>query len=91
MADSRHSSWTIDPDIRRAWTLPAEVYSDPRAFDQVRERVFPRSWQLVADTDAVRVPGQVYPFTLLEGVVDEPLLLTRDAADRISCLSNVCT
>jgi phenylpropionate dioxygenase-like ring-hydroxylating dioxygenase large terminal subunit len=47
----------IDPDIRRAATLPAEVYSDPRWFHLSRERIFSRSWQLVGDTDSVRVPG----------------------------------
>lgn len=31
------------------------------------------------------------PFTLLEGFLDEPLLLTRDDEDRLHCLSNVCT
>jgi choline monooxygenase len=33
----------------------------------------------------------VYPFTLLEGSLDEPLLLTRDFKDQVHCLSNVCT
>jgi choline monooxygenase len=83
--------WTIDPDIRRASTLPAAVYSDRRWFDACRERIFARSWQLAGDTDAVRVPGQTWPFTLLEGMLDEPLLLTRDSRDEIHCLSNVCT
>jgi choline monooxygenase len=85
------SDWSIDEDIRRAATLPAEVYSDPRYFAAARERIFTRSWQIVADTDAVRVPGQNHPFTLLEGMLDEPLLLTRDARDELHCLSNVCT
>jgi choline monooxygenase len=84
-------SWTIDADIRRAATLPAEVYSDPLWFAAARDRVFARSWQLVADIDAVRVPGATYPFTLLEGILDEPLLLTRDSGDQVHCLSNVCT
>lgn len=83
--------WSIDEDIRRAETLPAEVYRDPRIFDLMRERVFARSWQWVADTDSVRIPGQVAPVTLLEGVLDEPLLLTRSQDDRVHCLSNVCT
>src|SRR6185503_11496170 len=30
-------------------------------------------------------------FTLLEGSLDEPLVLTRDRDDRVHCLSNVCT
>lgn len=81
----------IDPDITRARTLPARFYSDPAVFDAMRERVFARSWQLVADTDAVRTPGQVQPVTLLEGMIDEPLLLTRDQGDRLHCLSNICT
>ncbi|HYG61385.1 MAG TPA: aromatic ring-hydroxylating dioxygenase subunit alpha [Thermoanaerobaculia bacterium] len=83
--------WTIEEDIRRASTLPGRVYSDPHWFALARERVFARSWQLVGDTDSVRVPGQVFPFTLLEGVLDEPLVLTRDGSDTVHCLSNVCT
>jgi choline monooxygenase len=83
--------WTIDPNIRRAATLPAEVYSDPRWFHLARERIFARSWQLVGDLDSIRVPGQTFPFTLLEGVLDEPLLMTRDTKDQLHCLSNVCT
>jgi choline monooxygenase len=82
---------SIEPDIRRAWTLPGWVYSDPAGFAAQRERVFARSWQLVADGARVKVPGQTYPFTLLEGLLDEPLLLTRDRDDAVHCLSNVCT
>ena len=81
----------IDPDIRRAATLPSWVYADPAVFAEARERIFARSWQLVGDTDRVKVPGQVFPVTLLEGLLDEPLLLTRDRGDALHCLSNVCT
>lgn len=83
--------FSIDPDIRKASTLPAWVYSDAGLFERSKERVFARTWQLVTDTDAVRIPGQAYPFTLLPGCLDEPLLLTRDRSDRLHCLSNVCT
>ena len=81
----------VHEDIRKASTLPARFYSDPGLFARARERIFAPSWQLVGDTDRVKVPGQVYPFTLLEGLLDEPLLLTRDAKDELHCLSNVCT
>ena len=81
----------IDPDIRRARTLPAWVYAEPSLHDEIRERVFARSWQLVADTERVRVAGQTHPFTLLEGCLDEPLLLARDRSDALHCVSNVCT
>jgi choline monooxygenase len=81
----------IDPDIRRAATLPARVYSDPELFRLQRERVFARTWQYAGHDDLVSVAGQVFPFTLLPGALDEPLVLTRDAEDRLHCLSNVCT
>lgn len=84
-------TFTIDPEIRRAQTLPGWFYRDPEVFAQLGEKVFARSWQLAGDIHVARTPGQVYPFTLLEGLLDEPLLLTRDDGDRLRCLSNVCT
>src|SRR5438128_1292336 len=81
----------IDPDIRLARTLPARVYSDPDLFRAQRDSVFARTWQFAAHDDLVKVAGQVYPFTLLPGALDEPLVLTRDLSDQIRCLSNVCT
>src|SRR6266480_5843176 len=84
-------TFTIDPDIRVARTLPARIYSDPSSFQTQRDRVFTRTWQYAAHDDVVKVAGQVHPFTLLPGALDEPLLLTRDAEDRVHALSNVCT
>lgn len=84
-------SLEIDPDITRAATLPGWAYTDLAVFAAQRARVFRRSWQIAATTDAVRTPGSVHPFTLLEGCLDEPLLVTRDAEDRLHGLSNVCT
>ena len=81
----------IDPDIRVARTLPAWVYSDPELFRIQSDRVFARTWHYAGHDDLVKVSGQVYPFTLLPGMLDEPLLLARDAGDRLHALSNVCT
>ena len=84
-------SFEIDADIRTARTLPGRVYADPELFRAQRERVFARTWHYAAHDDVVKVAGQVYPFTLVPGALDEPLLLTRDAADALHCVSNVCT
>lgn len=81
----------IDNDIRRAHTLPSSFYSDPSYFELAREKIFARSWQFVTDSDRVKVPGTVLPWTLLPGYIDEPILFTRDDSDRLHCLSNVCT
>lgn len=81
----------IDPDITKAWTPRSEIYTSPQVYALAKERVLARSWQLAGDAGSVRVPGQVHPVTLLEGCLDEPLLLTRDANDNVHCISNVCT
>jgi choline monooxygenase len=81
----------VHPDIAQASTLPSRFYTDPAVHDRVRERVFARSWQFLTDLSGVRVPGAVQPFTLLEGMLDEPIVVTRDADDRLHVLSNVCT
>lgn len=93
MAGNRDTDLGADilDDITRAETLPASLYGDAGLFAAVRERVFARSWQLAGDAHELRAPGQVRPLTLLEGCLDEPLLLTRDRDDRLHCLSNVCT
>jgi choline monooxygenase len=81
----------IDPDVARARSLPASVYTDPEAFALARERVFARTWHLVGDASGLHSPGRCVPATLLEGLLDEPLVLTRDRSGALRCLSNVCT
>jgi choline monooxygenase len=87
----RADHFSIDPDASRAETLPAAVYGDPGWHRQLVDRVLARSWQLVADSAELRVPGHHKPVVFLEGSVNEPLLLTRDRDDKPHCLSNVCT
>jgi choline monooxygenase len=82
---------SVDADITRASTISSRVYHDPEIYRAQRDRIFASSWQFICDDSHVKVPGQIYPFTLLEGCLDEPLLLTRDFDDRLHCLSNVCT
>lgn len=81
----------IDPDVTKASTLPSRFYVDTAAFEDSKDKIFARSWQWTGWEDQVKVPGAVYPFTLLEGFVDEPLLWARDRDDQLRCLSNVCT
>jgi choline monooxygenase len=84
-------SFHIDPDITRARTLPVRFYRDPGVYDFVRERVFARSWQWAGDLGGVAAPGTATPRILCPGLLDEPVLLTRDTLGTLRCLSNVCT
>lgn len=81
----------IEPDISKAKTLPTEYYIDPKYFELAKEKIFAKSWQLIGDTDMLNQAGKVIPLTLLEGYLNEPVLLTRDKNNRLHCLANVCT
>jgi choline monooxygenase len=83
--------FTIDADIARASTLDTAFYTDPGLFTLAKEKLFASSWQFVGDSVLASVPGAALPFTLLEGYLDEPLVLVRDAAGVLRLLSNVCT
>jgi Phenylpropionate dioxygenase and related ring-hydroxylating dioxygenases, large terminal subunit len=81
----------VDADISRAATLPAAAYSNPAYYALQKDAVFARSWQWAGDSARVKAPGHVLPFTLLEGCLDEPLVLASDESAEVRCLSNVCT
>ncbi|SHM15269.1 aromatic ring-hydroxylating oxygenase subunit alpha [Mucilaginibacter sp. OK098] len=81
----------VDPNIAKAKTLNADFYTSPTVFEQCREKIFALSWQFIGNADLVKENGEVYPFTLLENYLDEPLLLTKDKSGEIHLLSNVCT
>jgi choline monooxygenase len=83
--------FSIDTDISRASTLPASFYRDPEVFRAIRDKVFYRSWQWVGDVSLLDAAPSAYPFVLLEGYLDEPMVLTRESSGAIHCLSNVCT
>ncbi len=74
---------SIHPDITKAETLPTEFYSGRESFEESKEKIFAKSWQFAASLEEVKIPGQTFPFTLLQGYLDEPLLLTRDADDQL--------
>jgi len=81
----------VDPDIAFASTLDKSFYLDPAAWAMARERIFARSWQWIGGLHEIAEPGSLAPRELLPGCLDEPLLLARDAAGTLRCLSNVCT
>lgn len=84
-------AWGLHPDVTVSGTLPGRFYHDPSVYEGSKDKVFATSWQFITEIESCKVPGQVYPFSLLEGMLDEPLLFTRDRDDVVRCLSNVCT
>src|SRR5947208_9635498 len=77
----------IDPDIKKAWTLPSRFYTEQRYFDLAKEKIFSRCWHFVGrsfDLEALE------PIILLPGVMNEPIVISK-ANEAVHCLSNVCT
>ncbi|OIQ39168.1 MAG: choline monooxygenase [Bacteroidetes bacterium MedPE-SWsnd-G1] len=84
-------NFKIDPDIRKAETLPTKFYKSQAIFNEVKEHVFLKSWQWIGDENLVQQPQSIHPFVLLDGFLTEPLVLTKDKENQLSCLTNVCT
>jgi choline monooxygenase len=81
----------VDPDIKKASTLPASFYRDPVFFEQLRQKVFHRTWQCIDAEKMPSPPVRATDFQLLDGFIKTPLLISRDTDDEYHCLSNVCT
>src|SRR5256885_8223583 len=60
-------------DLARAFTLPASAYIDESIYARERDRIFARTWQLIARADELSRVGDLKPATIL----DEPMLITR--------------
>ena len=81
----------VDKNIAKAQTPNTQLYKSPQVFEEMKEKLFAPSWQFIGNTDLVKESGDVYPFTMLEDYMDEPLMLVRDKSKTINLLSNVCT
>lgn len=84
-------AYAVDTDITIASTLDSRYYRDEATYLNARERIFARTWQWIGDLTDLAAAGSLAPRELLRGLLDEPLLLARDANGTLRCLSNVCT
>ncbi|MDQ3871371.1 MAG: Rieske 2Fe-2S domain-containing protein, partial [Chloroflexota bacterium] len=73
-------------DVARASTLPARLYRDPAVLELEKDRIFGRTWQLVARADELARVGDVLPAT----IVDEPIVITHDLDGNLRAFYNVC-
>jgi choline monooxygenase len=80
------SGVAIDPDIARAWTLPARFYLDPAISVLETQKIFRREWQVAAHRSQLARAGD-YVTTEIAG---EPLLLVCDADGGLRAFYNVC-
>ncbi|MDP9272823.1 MAG: aromatic ring-hydroxylating dioxygenase subunit alpha, partial [Chloroflexota bacterium] len=72
--------------LARASTIPSRYYTDPDIYAREVERVFDRTWQLVARSDELARPGDFVPVM----VVDEPIVITHGVDGQLRAFYNVC-
>jgi len=87
----------VDPDIRRAESLPDSAFTDPSFLELEMKTIFNETWMLVphygspsrstAFSELPNKPGSRAPFSLL----GKPLFLQRNSRKEINCFPNVCT
>ncbi|MDA0987046.1 MAG: aromatic ring-hydroxylating dioxygenase subunit alpha [Bacteroidetes bacterium] len=83
--------YSVDKDISKAKTILKDVYTSNYLFELLKQKIFENSWHFIGQENLVKNIGSCLPFTLLEGYLDEPLLLTKNNKGKLNCLSNVCT
>jgi len=72
--------------LEHASTIPASWYVDERVASLERQKVFGRTWQVVASAQQLKAPGA---FVTAE-LAGEPLLIVRGADRRLRAFYNVC-
>ena len=81
----------INSQIQKAETLSSSFYTQEDKYQESIEKIFVRSWQYIGDrTQYLKAPENVFPITLLENSISEPLILEINN-EEIQCMSNVCT
>jgi choline monooxygenase len=76
----------IDPNIARAWTLPAHLYTDPATLAAEKENIFSKTWQVIGHSNQVKNPGDFFTTEL----IGEPLLIVRGSDGKLRGFYNVC-
>jgi choline monooxygenase len=80
-------STIIDPDIRKAHTLPSSYYTDPEKLSEIKTG-FRKYWHFAAHKNQL-MENSAIELKHLERLIDEPMMMT--AEGEIRCISNVCT
>ena len=83
--------YKIDLDISKAQTLPSSFYKSSTVFEEIKNKIFLKSWQWIGESDLVKNKNSVYPLIILDDYLSEPVVLTKDENSILHCLTNVCT
>ncbi|MCF1707712.1 aromatic ring-hydroxylating dioxygenase subunit alpha [Tabrizicola sp. J26] len=72
--------------LRRAKSMPAELYTSPEVFGLERERIFLRNWFFLCREEQIPEKGDYKTFDTLGG----PIILVRGQDGQLRCFANYC-
>jgi choline monooxygenase len=81
----------IHEDISKASTIDTSFYTSEAVFLNHGKKIFEKGWHYLGDEFHLPQRAYAYPQQLLEGFLDEPLVMVRDDHNQLNCFSNVCT
>ncbi len=84
--DRGKDPFQVETQIARAWTLPADLYTDTTILAAEKEKIFARTWQVVGHASQVANPGDYFTTEL----IGEPLVFVRGLDGRLRGFYNVC-
>ena len=76
----------IDPDISRASSLLAQLYTDAAVPQTEKEKIFLRTWQVIGHVSQLQQPADY----ITANLVGEPLLIVRNAQGELKGFYNIC-
>lgn len=84
-------SFKESEDIKKAFTLSTDFYTDYKLFEESKEKIFSKAWLYTCDSQVVKNKQDVFPLNFYHDFLNEPILFSRDENEIVHCLSNVCT
>ena len=60
----------INPNIKKAKTIPSEFYYSEKKFQEIKELLFAKQWQFICDTTKLQNHGAAYPYSFIEDFIE---------------------
>ena len=59
----------VDKNIKVAETLPSDFYKSSKVFNELKDKVFYKSWQFIEHKSVLPVNSNVYPFEFMKDYI----------------------
>lgn len=72
-------------------TPSGNFYCNNKIYEEIKEKIFCRTWQIIGDKETFPENGFLYPIHFMKDCLNEHLLLSKNENGEVKLMSNVCT